>query len=163
MIEEVWKDIKGYEGLYQVSNMGMVKSLWRTNQYCKKRIDNIMHTFDNGNGYKYITLRKNGCSKNHYLHRLVAEAFIPNPSNKKEINHLDFDKTNNKVSNLEWADRSDNQIHYFDGKFKSITGERYITYRKSTNKFRFVYKGKEYENKDTLQEALELRKEVLGF
>ena len=157
-MEEIWRDVKGYEGLYQISNVGRVKSLCG-----KKRTDNIMHIYDNSKGYKYITLRKNGCYKNHYVHRLVAEAFIPNPDNKKEINHLDFDKANNKISNLEWIDRRGNQLHYFDGKFKNITGERYITYRSKTNKFRFIYKGKEYKSKNSLEEALELRKEVLGF
>ena len=100
MIEE-WKDIKGYEGLYQVSNLGRVKSL----KFGKER---ILKTGVDRYGYISVNLYKNNKRKLCKVHRLVAEAFIPNLENKPEVNHLDEDKTNNMVSNLEWCTRNEN-------------------------------------------------------
>lgn len=94
-MEEIWKDIEGYEN-YQVSNYGRVKSL----KFGKERIKNPKKI--NG-GYFQIGLNKNGKTKGHLIHRLVAEAFIPNPDNLPIINHKDEDKTNNHVENLEWC------------------------------------------------------------
>ena len=92
---EIYKDIPGYEGLYQVSNLGNVYGVKRKHQIAKN---------DNGNGYLYVRLSKNGKVKNHYIHRLVAIAFIPNPTNLPEVNHKDENKQNNTVENLEWCD-----------------------------------------------------------
>ena len=103
MIEE-WKDIKGYEGLYQVSNLGRVKSL----KFGKER---ILKTGVDRYGYISVNLYKNNKRKLCKVHRLVAEAFIPNLENKPEVNHLDEDKTNNMVSNLEWCTRNENVNH----------------------------------------------------
>ena len=108
MIEEVWKDIKGYEGLYQVSNYGRIKSLKRKVyagrgkmrwQYEKILSENKT----NGNGYKIVSLNKEGKSKNKYIHRLVAENFLKNPNNYKYINHKDQNTLNNNVENLEFC------------------------------------------------------------
>ena len=106
---EIYKDIEGYEG-YQVSNHGNVKSLERE---CKgkSRKDKILKPFNNKDGYLRVGLYKEGKLKNHYVHRLVAEAFIENHNNFREINHRDEDKANNCVSNLEWCDRKYN-INY---------------------------------------------------
>lgn len=103
---EIWKDIKGYEGLYQISNYGNVKSLERViednkGSYIKK--EKILTPTINNRGYYHIGLRNNSKTKYYYVHRLVAEAFIPNPNNYPIINHKDEDKTNNKVDNLEWC------------------------------------------------------------
>jgi len=108
MVNEVWKDIKGYEGLYQVSNYGKVKSLKRKVYSGKNRFrwhyERIMsNKKNNGNGYIVVSLNKNGRSQNKYVHRLVAEAFIENPNNLKYINHKDETKSNNNVKNLEWC------------------------------------------------------------
>lgn len=104
-MKEIWKDIKDYEGLYQVSNFGRVKSLRRyvargTNKYwVNEKILKPRYT----KGHYYTSLHKNKKSKNYYIHRLVAEAFIPNPDNLPCINHKDENTANNNVNNLEWC------------------------------------------------------------
>jgi hypothetical protein len=96
MVDEVWKDIKGYEKRYQVSNLGNVRKIWKTKiTICNPSCDS--------NGYKQIVLTKNGKRKSYKVHRLVAMEFIPNPNNDKEINHKDENKQNNFVENLEWC------------------------------------------------------------
>lgn len=97
MMKEIWKDIEGYEGKYQVSNMGRIKFL----KFKKIR---ILRSEKDVNGYLRVTLHKNGIIKRYKVHRLVAQAFIPNPNNLPQVNHKDEDKTNNNVSNLEWCD-----------------------------------------------------------
>ena len=98
-MEEIWKDIKGYEGLYKISNFGNVKSL---NIKRNRKLSITRH------GYLYVDLSKNDVRKHFYVHRLVAAAFIDNPDNLPQVNHIDEDKTNNCVSNLEWCDRKYN-------------------------------------------------------
>ena len=105
---EIWKDIKGYEGLYQVSNLGRVKSLERDVFNYR---GTLMHHMEEKilvqrigkRGYAYVNLYLNGKYKSIQTHRLVALAFIPNPENKPQINHRDEVKTNNVVENLEWC------------------------------------------------------------
>ena len=104
MTEEIWKDIAGYEGLYKVSNLGRVKSL----NYRKTGKERILIPCKTANGYLQVRLSKNCISKQHLIHRLIAQAFIENPENLPEVNHIDEDKTNNCVSNLEWCDRKYN-------------------------------------------------------
>lgn len=102
MKKEYWKPVVGYEGHYQVSNFGRVKSIKFGKEIILKQHINIK------GGYYYVCLLKNGKHKNYYVHRLVAQAFIPNPDNLPEVNHKDECKTNNVVSNLEWCDRKYN-------------------------------------------------------
>ena len=107
---EIWKDIEGYEGLYKVSNKGNIKSLPKNVTYsngCVHYYEGrlMKSVVNNKNGYVYIGLTKNKKQSNFRLHRLVAKAFISNPNNFKEINHLDFNKINNSIDNLEWCDR----------------------------------------------------------
>lgn len=106
-MEEIWKDIKNYEGIYQISNLGRVK-----------RIDLLRERFlkdsDNGYGYKIVGLCKNNKRVNHYIYRLVANAFLENINNYKEINHIDNNPSNNKLENLEWCDRSYNVKYSYD-------------------------------------------------
>lgn len=107
--QEEWRDIKGFEGLYQVSSMGNVKSLERQVRAntCGIRTlrEKILSDCMNKSGYNLVVLCKNGKRINKMIHRLVAEAFIPNPNNGSEVNHKDENKSNNCVSNLEWCDR----------------------------------------------------------
>ncbi len=109
-MEEVFKDIVGYEGLYQVSNFGRVKSFprWGTTKELK-----ILKQYKNRYGYMYVCLYKNGKPKKHTVHRLVAEAFIPNPDNKPEVNHKYGIKTDNRATELEWTTKSENIKHSY--------------------------------------------------
>ena len=93
---EIWKDIEGYEGLYQVSNLGRVKSIY----YDKER---ILKPGKNTKGYLQVHLCKNGERKEYTVHRLVAKVFISNPNNLPMINHKDENPSNNRVENLEWC------------------------------------------------------------
>ena len=104
MKEEIWKDIKGYEGKYQISNMGRVKSL----NYRNTGKEKIMKPYDNGHGYLKIKLCKDGKVKKYRINRLVALAFLENPNSLPEVNHKNEDKTDNRVENLEWCSRSYN-------------------------------------------------------
>lgn len=108
-MQEVWKDVQGYEGSYQVSNMGNVKSLERyVKRYGKDFLikERILAQTDNGYGYKFVSLvplEGKAHKKNHYIHRLVAQSFIPNLNGYPEVNHIDEDKQNNSTNNLEWC------------------------------------------------------------
>ena len=102
---EIFKDIPGYEGLYQVSNIGRVKSLPRNGTINKERILNQ----ENSKGYKRVSLNKNNKAKHFSVHRLVAEAFIPNPLNKPQIDHINTVKDDNRVINLRWCTAKENQ------------------------------------------------------
>ena len=115
-ISEIWKDIKGYEGRYQVSNMGRVKSLKRTVTKKNGRKQTIQERFlkprGNSNGYLRVYLREGGdTGKNFSVHRLVCEAFHENPENKPCVNHIDENKVNNVASNLEWCTVKENCNH----------------------------------------------------
>jgi hypothetical protein len=104
MNDEVWKDFKDYEGLYQVSNYGRVKNYK----------DYILSPHFSHKFYHRITIVKETKKKNFSIHRLVAQAFIPNSDNKTEVNHKDFNKLNNHVDNLEWTSGEENRLHYFE-------------------------------------------------
>ena len=96
MIKEYWKSVVGYEGLYMVSNWGRVKSI----KFGKER---ILKPVTNSSGYLLVHLCKDGKVKSFTVHRLVAEAFIPNPYNLPQVNHRDENKLNNNVDNIEWC------------------------------------------------------------
>ena len=108
----IWKDVKGYEGLYQISDNGQLKHL--CGRYVKK--ERILQPCKNTCGYLHTNLTKNGKQKDVRIHRLVAEAFVPNPDGLREINHIDDDKTNNNASNLEWCSRLYNLTYGERGK-----------------------------------------------
>lgn len=99
-MKEIWKDVEGYENLYQVSNLGRVKALG--NGICNSK-EKILKAAKDAGGYLRIALSKYGKKKFYMVHRLVASAFIPNPYSLPQVNHRDEDKTNNTIQNLEWC------------------------------------------------------------
>lgn len=103
-MKENWKDIKGYEGLYQVSDRGRIKSLANN----KSKSEKIIKLREDKNGYLQVNLHKGNKSTTKKVHRLVAEAHIPNPCNKPYINHKDYKPSNNNVENLEWCTQKEN-------------------------------------------------------
>lgn len=112
---EIWKDIKEYEGLYQVSNLGRVRSLDRTyiayNRFCDIETyikGKILKNVYNKKGYQYVGLHKDGKRKNIFVHRLVAETFLPNPDNKPCVNHINTVRDDNRVENIEWCTHKEN-------------------------------------------------------
>lgn len=129
-VDEIWLPVVGYEHLYEVSNLGNVKSLGRVVPYSDGRIrtytGKLLNPSEKGKrenaekGYLEVRLTDdNKISKNYVVHRLVATAFIPNPENKPTVNHIDGNKHNNNVDNLEWATYSENNQHAYDNNLKS--------------------------------------------
>lgn len=114
MIDEYWKDVIGYEKYYQVSNLGNVRSLDRKITW-KNSFRNLsgkmQRLIKHKSGYIRVSLNKNGKTKYHNVHRLVAMAFIDNIEKKQEVNHIDGKKDNNHYENLEWCTRSENVKH----------------------------------------------------
>ena len=106
-MQEIWRDIPDYEGLYQVSNLGRVKSL----NYNHTKSERVLCNKKHKSKYLTVTLCKDGCKKNKSIHVLVATAFIQNNNNYPCVNHLDGDKGNNCVTNLEWCDHKQNIAH----------------------------------------------------
>lgn len=125
--EEVWKPVVGYEGLYEVSNKGRIKSLKRSTVTKEGWVQNvhggICKQKDTRDGYKEVTLFKNGKPKSIRTHRLVAFAFLGKPTDDRtEVNHKDGNKKNNSVSNLEWVTSSENQLHAYRMGLQKVSG-----------------------------------------
>ena len=107
-MQEIWKDIKDFEGMYQVSNFGRVRSVDRLDSIGRLHKGNIKAIRDNGHGYKVVQMYKDNKPKIGYIHRLVATAFLENPDNKPEVHHIDSDRSNNKLENLQWVTSKEN-------------------------------------------------------
>lgn len=114
-MKEIWENIPSYEGYYQVSNLGNFRSIPRIVKYKNERTrcypGKVLSTEQTKDNYRRIVLSKNGIRTRYMCHRLIALTFIPNLKNKPFINHIDGDKNNNKVINLEWCNASENIIH----------------------------------------------------
>ena len=141
-MKEEWRDIAGYEGLYQVSNLGRVKSL---DHYSSNGVTDILYKGrvihqSSHNGYMIVHLCKNNKVETVSVHRLVALAFIPNPLHESQVNHIDGNKSNNDFSNLEWCSQRENVLHGVK------TGLRNLKIPRS--KYKYIYeqhlKGKSY-------------------
>lgn len=108
---EEWRDIKGYEGLYKISNIGRVKSYQTFGNNQKIGREHFITPTLTTNGYYRVELIKDNQRKTHRIHRLVAFAFLPNPENKPYINHIDGNRLNNHITNLEWCTQKENNEH----------------------------------------------------
>ena len=158
-MKEIWKDIKNYEGLYQISNFGRIKSFY------KHKNGKILKT-EIRNTYEVIQLIKNKKRKSFQIHRLVAEAFLKNKNNLPIINHKDFNRLNNNVENLEWCTQKHN-VNYSKqnmiGKVHVQKGKPYgIFYRKNRKIYEVCLRKKYYGCYKTFKEAENKRNEVLN-
>lgn len=157
-MKEQWKQIKGYEGLYWISNFGNIKNN-----------NKLLHPYQHTDGYLFIDLYKNGNKKTMSIHRLVATHFIDNPNNYPYVNHKDEQKNNNNVCNLEWCDFNYN-INY--GTRKNRTSQKLINREDQSYKIAIYTKNNEligvfpsikeasrqlHINRTTISEALRLR------
>lgn len=138
---ELWENVQGYEGLYQVSNLGRIKSLLFINNVCIKEREKILKIETNKKNRQHIALYKNGKRKNMAVHRLVAKAFIPNPNNLPQINHIDGNPKNNKVENLEWCSASYNMKHAYANNLLKLK-----KYNEKNSKAIIRNDGKKYNN-----------------
>ena len=129
---ELWRDIENYEGLYKVSNFGRVKSFhFGREKLLKAGVSNT--------GYVNVSLTKNKTKKNFNVHVLVAKAFIPNPDGKREVNHIDGDKLNNCVDNLEWVTGSENTRHAIqNGQMKIKKGSQCYQAKLTDEQVRYI-------------------------
>lgn len=140
-MNEIWKEIKGYEGRYEVSNLGNVRAIEKVIR-CRENVNRTAYGHIKKKtvlkiGYEALNLWKDGKAKLEYVHRLVAEAFIPNDQNLPVVNHLDGNKANNNVNNLEWCTTKKNIQHAFETNLVSnqkpvICIETGIEYRSET-------------------------------
>ena len=142
-MKELWKPCATYSDRYEVSNLGRVRSLYMATSQGVKLRDKpkILKQYPHHkNGYMNVILRKDGSKKTRGVHRLVAKAFLPNPENKPQVNHIDSDKTNNDFRNLEWATRSENMSHSYkngthtageESNLSKLTESKVLSIRKS--------------------------------
>lgn len=131
MIDE-WRDVVGFEDAYQVSAYGQIKAKQKItwNGKCDAtRKEKILKLYKQKNGYMMINLKRNGKIKHALIHRIVADAWIPNTTNKPTVNHIDGDKANNTVSNLEWCTHSEQNIHASKLGLKKFTGENHSRHK----------------------------------
>lgn len=145
-MKEIWKDIPNYEGLYQISNFGRVKSLPRMMK--NRKCEEIIKTPSiYPKGYSKVSLCKNGKIKYCFIHRLVAEAFIPNPSDLPCVNHKDCNPQNNEVSNLEWISHKDNNSYKNHHLKRHISSVVYYLKRDYPNELKLIEQAEQVKNK----------------
>ena len=128
MEKEIWKEIEGYDGIYSVSSIGNVRSIDRMTYHPTSKqilVRGRDKAIKDSNGYRAVFLTYNTIGRNKLVHRLVAQAFIPNPENKPQVNHINGVKHDNRVENLEWATSKENIQHVFENNLKK-RGEDFV-------------------------------------
>lgn len=127
-MQEIWKPIQGFEGIYEVSNVGRIRSLPKivNTWYGCRRVSGRVRSFSkNSQGYLSIHMHNGGKTFRAYVHRVVAQAFVDNPKCAQQVNHIDGDKSNNRADNLEWCSPSENCIHAIENRlYENAKGER---------------------------------------
>lgn len=145
-MEEIWRPVVGYEEYYEVSNTGRVRTIPRTVYTNNGGYINIGQVIKapmlHYKGYLQVRLKVNNRPKTFFVHRLVAEAFIPNPNRYKYVNHIDEDKTNNLVGNLEWCSALYNNLH--GSRLSKISNK--LRGRPAHNSIKVIYNGVEYQS-----------------
>lgn len=136
-MEEIWKNVNRFDGVYQISNLGNVRALDRLDAAGRRRKGKVLKLQQDMNGYMRVRVSFEAEKYTMRIHREVALAFIPNVEDKEQVNHIDGDKTNNQVENLEWCTSSENQKHAVD------TGLR--VHEKGSKASRFVSPVKVYD------------------
>lgn len=158
MIEEIWRPIEGYEGLYEISNTGQVRSLDKYDSMNRFYEGRILKLFADRLGYLRAQLYSNNKKKSFLVHRLVAEAFIPNPDNLPQVNHRDENPSNDNVDNLEWCDAKYNSnygtridrirdIRLKNGTYTGLSKEEYDKKYYQKNREKICEQKKEYRRK----------------
>ena len=153
---EEWRDVVGYEGFYQISNLGRVKSFYSGDV-------RIIKPAKRSDEYLSVGLYKDRYSVTHYVHVLVAGAFLPNPEGKPQINHIDGDKTNNRVENLKWVTGSENMNHaYKIGLANATKGIKHPKAKLTPDNVRYIRKHYVKGSKEFGSEALARKFNVTG-
>lgn len=170
--DEIWLPVVGYESLYEVGNKGHVRSILFKNGLTTIPRKKLMHPTDNGHGYMIVSLSNGEKRVNKYVHRIVAEAFIPNPQNLPVVDHVNHDRADNSVGNLRWCTQKENVDHSVSrmrkrrSKPMTNTGERYVS-RQKDGRFRVTISKKQICVCDSIEEAVmrrdvELEKEAIS-
>lgn len=132
------KEIRNYEGLYEINVHGDIRSKDRLIRLATGSVrysqGKPIKAKENNDGYLFVTLSKNGEAKNYYVHRLVAETFIANPNNKPQVNHLDGNKKNNNLYNLEWSTPAENTKHAYNSGLSKNIGATHSFAKKLTDR-----------------------------
>lgn len=153
-MEEIWREIEGYKN-YQVSSLGRVRSL----NYKRTGEVRVLKAWKDKDGYLIIGLHKNGTQRTFRIHRLVGEAFIPNPENKPQIDHIDTNKTNNSVENLKWATNKENSNNELSRKHNSEAQKGRHHSEETKRKMSEALKGE----KNTFSKRVEIFKDGLSL
>lgn len=140
--KECWKDIDGYLGIYQVSNLGNVRSVDRQLNDGRKRKGIVLRQYTDKDGYKHVILYKDSKSKHFFVHRLVAKAFVDNPASLPQVNHKDETRNNNSAENLEWCDAKYNLVYgrHLEKISEKISGESHYQHKLTNESVREIRK-----------------------
>ena len=140
--DEEWKDVSGYEGFYKVSNLGNIKSVDRKIERSTSVMElkgKAMSRYIGNTGYPMVSLCINGESKRYSVHRIVAKAFLSNPLNKAYVNHIDGNKQNSNLENLEWSTPTENSIHAHEHGLANVgKGEKHRSAKLTVDKVKYI-------------------------